>query len=638
MSIRRQLAVGISLLMVVIMGGNLAINIWQLRTDLAKQLNARADETATTLALTMTHSAQSGDDASLRSMIDVMFDRGYYRHIRFEFTDGKGVVERVATELHSSGGPSWFKSVLPIPPAYAEAFVTQGWNQLGTLAVVMHEGPAYQQLWTLVKAELAWFALMTFILLYGLRLMLRWQLEPLKDIIAMAEKLSNHQFLHITQEPKSKELKSLVGAMNQLSDRLQASHIAHGDTVKRLQRDTYFDGLTDLHNRKGWDQFLQQWMTPDHFSCGWMMLIRIDNLAELNRKLGRTQVDELILQLAMLLKTFPTLNHEHACTARVGGEFWIFCPDPLDLPYTKRMEDVVIALNKLSLVQQYHVNLVSAGLPINDIIAPASVKHQLDLLIEKGSEQREPLTLGSVENHAVTNWVHWQQKFTHALNHDQIRLFGLPCLNADGSILQMEVHCRLQLDSGEPLMASYFWPMVERLNLSVQFDRAIVLKWLALMPEVEHDWVLNLSEKSLLNDDFRHWFLETVPKESFGKLILECSEYTLAHLEDKAVRWLHEFVAAGGRLGVDRVGTSGKSFGFLARYPISQGKIEKRFIHNVDQQQDHAFFVAAMVQVFHGQNALCIVEGVETQAEKSTLIDLGVDGVMGYGVERPQAL
>lgn len=640
MSIRRQLAIGISLLMILIMSGNLLINILQLRTHLEKQLDARADETVTTMALSMTQNAAMKDSAGLRSMVDVIFDRGHFLQVRFDYVDSKDSVFRVAPDEFSGGAPKWFKALLPIKTGYAEAFVTQGWQQLGVLQIHMHKGALYQQLWTLVKAELAWFVLMTFILLYGLRVMLIWHLNPLKDIISMAEKLANNQFLHITRDPKSKELKSLVRAMNQLSDRLQASFLAHGDTVKRLQRDTYFDSLTELHNRRGWDQFLEQWMTSDGFSSGWMMLVRIENLTDLNRQMGKNQADELLMQIAMQLKSSAILHREHVCTARMGGEFWIFSPDPLDHPYRKRIESLATSLKQLSQVQQFGADLSMAALPLTEAVAPASVKHQLDLLVsQQGENKRDDVIIGRVDDHTVTNWVHWQQKLTTSLQQGLIYLFGQPCESTAGGLLQTEIHCRLDVGDEELLLAGYFWPMVERLNLAPQFDQAILEKWLELQIKMEkQDWVVNLSHNSLASDAFRQWFMEYIPQSAIECLIIECSEYTLVHLEDKVVHWLHNFVENGGRLSVDRVGTSGKSFGFLARFPIHQGKIEKRFIHNIHQQEDHAFFVAAMIQVFHAQNALCLVEGVELDQEKDTLIDLGVDGVMGYGIAKPQVL
>jgi len=45
-----------------------------------------------------------------------------------------------------------------------------------------------------------------------------------------------------------------------------------------------------------------------------------------------------------------------------------------------------------------------------------------------------------------------------------------------------------------------------------------------------------------------------------------------------------------------------------------------------------------MIKVLHSQGAKCYVEGVELDAEMQALIDLNVDGMMGYGVFEPQRL
>ena len=65
MSIRRQLALGMGVLMLVVMAGNLLLNIYQLRTHFDQQLSVRAEETATTLALSLTHNAQVKDNAGI---------------------------------------------------------------------------------------------------------------------------------------------------------------------------------------------------------------------------------------------------------------------------------------------------------------------------------------------------------------------------------------------------------------------------------------------------------------------------------------------------------------------------------------------------------------------------------------------
>ncbi|EAT12879.1 EAL domain-containing protein [Bermanella marisrubri] len=638
MSIRRQLAIGIGLLMIVIMGGNFIINVKQLVAHYEAQLQARADETATTLALSMTQSAERYDDASLRSMVDVIFDRGQFKQVRFDYVDSDKFVARYAPEEDVHDVPYWFQSVIDMQAGYAQEQVSKGWQQLGILSVKMHTAPMYQQLWIMFKAELAWFAIMGLIVVYGIRLLLNWQLQPLQDILVLVDKLARNQFVHIHKQPKSKELVDLVSAMNRLSDRLNASFVAHSETVGRLQQANFDDALTQLKNRRGWEQFLQEWMTENSFRPGWAMLIRIDNLQSLNSEFGQTKVDELLLQIAIFLKTHGSLNQEHVSIARTGGgEFWIFCPDPLDKQFTKHISELVESLTRLSFVEQFCAEIYAAALPVQSVIAPASLKHQLDLLFNRARTEHKTLLIGEMTDHTFTNWVHWQKALVEALNGQHLQLYRQPLFNIEGEIIQYELHSRLKMDD-RVMAAGEFWPLVERLKMTREFDERVIELFIKQFDKWQSvdTWVINISGASINQFSFRAWVEETLTADLRKKIMLEFSEYTLANLSGGAENWLHKMADQGLRISVDHLGTSGRNFSFLSRFPITQGKIQRRYIHNINQHTEHRFFVTGMIQILHGQKALCLAEGVETHAEKSMLIELGIDGVMGYGLAEPE--
>ena len=638
MSIRRQLALCIGLLMLLIMSGNLVINVLQLQSNYEQQLKARADETATTLALSMSHSALLEDDAALRSMVDVVFDRGHFAQIRFDYLDSDRSVVRDAEQGLAPNVPKWFKNAMKLSAGAARAHVSQGWQQLGYLTVTLHPGAMYLQLWRLVQAEIAWFGLMLFVAVYGLRLVLHWQLQPLKQVLTLVDKLAHNQFSHITEQPKARELKSLVNSMNALSDRLHQSFVAHGETVSRLQQDNFNDHLTGLNNRKGWERFLLDHMKDDNFSRGWMALLNVENLSQLNTQQGKSLTDELLAQIGWQLTHESLLSHEHVCVARTnGGEFWIFSPDPLDDKYLQRIKTIEKNLLHLSLLQQYQGQICMAVLPVHEVLSPSSLKHQLDLLLGRARTQHVGLLVGEVEEHTIINWQHWRQKLEEALAKGSIELYRQPLFNPKGDMLQQEVHCRLMCVGEASMAAGLFWPMVEKLALATAFDRLIVEKWQLHFDQHPHsgDWVLNLSGKSLNDENFCHWLEQVLSSEQKQALIIEFSEYTLVHSSDRARTWLGHITQQGVRLSVDHIGTSGKSFGFLARFPLYQGKIERRFIRDIHEHKENAFFVAGMVQVFHAQQTLCFAEGVESDQEKMALLELDVDGVMGYGLQKP---
>ena len=517
--------------------------------------------------------------------------------------------------------------------------VSLGWRQFGDVTVRLHPGFVYRDLWDLVLAEFAWFILMTLVAIYGVRMLLAWQLASLPELLELAEKLSENQFVRIDHKPAAKEFEKLVNAMNVLSGRLQASYKAHGETVRQLQRDKYQDGLTNLDNRRGWDHFLQDWMTQDGFAPGWMMLLQVVNLAELNQKQGKSEVDQLLKQIASAMKEDTLLAHENVHIARPGGsEYWVFCPDPLDRAFKPRIQGLFERLNQLSRRQSMEAQLCAAALPIAQVLEPAAAKHQLDLTLRQALEQNQECLIGETQDHQMTNWVHWQQRLKKILQHQDILLFSQPLVNTEQTPIQYEIHCRLKDEHGQPMMAGFFWPLIEELKLAPDFDRLILTKWMKQLDDDVTEWVVNISGQSLNSESFRIWFETEVPERYWSQLILEFSEYTLANADGEVEAWLHGLIHKGLRMSVDHLGTSGESFGFLARFPLAQGKIERRYTRNIHEHKDNRFFVAGMIKVLHSQGAKCFVEGVEQKEEMQTLIDLDVDGMMGYGLFEPLRL
>ncbi len=684
--------------MILIMGGNFVISVVQLRSQFEQQLQNRAEEAATSLALSMVHSVDNQDDATIRSLIDVVFDRGDFQSIYFRYVDQRPEISRgmKAPDAHSAlHHLGWmarqFNRMLRLKPAVAQASVTQGWRQLGELTVQVSTASVAEHFWRLALADAAWYALMTFVTLYCVHLLLTLQLKPLHLLLRRLDGLGKGQFRALNGEslsrhPPVKEFEQLTQAIEVLSQRLEQSYAEHSDTIQSLQRNHYEDTLTGLGNLKSWDRFVQHWMSPEVFAPCWMMLIQVENLHHINRRLGKPEGDRLLIQMAKHLKQSVELEHENVHIARgVGGEYWVCCPSPISRQFQQPAEVILRRLWQLPLVNQMEARMRAAVIPLAHITQIHVIKHQLDRLIRRAHDSHTDWLVDEPDQLAITNWVQWQQRLAKALRENQIELFVQPlyAYEPDGDgvsitlagvkqqqrILQYEIHCRLCCNGQPSMRAGAFWPMVEELGLAADFDRLIVEVFLqhSAVRSTGGQWVINLSGQSLMSTDFRQWFLETVLTSEQLKhvqLMLEFSEFTLAKTlkssihrhptsvsqpqaelddtmtqeGDAAMEWLYTLSKKGIGLSVDHLGTSGQSFGFIAHFPIKQGKIERRYIHRIQHQPDSALFVTGMANILHSQHAKCFVEGVETEEEFQSLASLNINGLMGYGVEEPKAL
>ena len=78
MKLGRILFGGVSLIFILVLAGVETVHIHFTQRNLQLQLDAHANETATALALSLSALMQPEDTAMARTIINPVFDRGYY--------------------------------------------------------------------------------------------------------------------------------------------------------------------------------------------------------------------------------------------------------------------------------------------------------------------------------------------------------------------------------------------------------------------------------------------------------------------------------------------------------------------------------------------------------------------------------
>ncbi len=122
----------------------------------------------------------------MNSMVDAIFDRGYYKTISVITVDGDTLIER-NNPVTSKDVPSWFINNVDLRLPTAEAMVMSGWKQAATVVVVSHPGYAYRELWKNTVDTFWLFSLTTITaLLLGI-LAIRLLLKPLQRVEEQAE-------------------------------------------------------------------------------------------------------------------------------------------------------------------------------------------------------------------------------------------------------------------------------------------------------------------------------------------------------------------------------------------------------------------------------------------------------------------
>ncbi|MBD8662638.1 MULTISPECIES: bifunctional diguanylate cyclase/phosphodiesterase [unclassified Rhizobium] len=128
-----------------------------------------------------------------------------------------------------------------------------------------------------------------------------------------------------------------------------------------------------------------------------------------------------------------------------------------------------------------------------------------------------------------------------------------------------------------------------------------------------------------------------------SRLVIEITEAVLMHDNPEIRRLLDEIRNIGCRIALDDFGTGYSSLSYLSRFPVDIVKIDQSFIRSLNNGDDdidrrNKMLIEGIAAISHKMNCHVVAEGVETEYQRSTLIDMGIEYAQGYYFARPQAI
>lgn len=123
-------------------------------------------------------------------------------------------------------------------------------------------------------------------------------------------------------------------------------------------------------------------------------------------------------------------------------------------------------------------------------------------------------------------------------------------------------------------------------------------------------------------------------RQYFDQVVLEVTEHN--ELNDSELDILLKRSSDDGfGLAIDDYGTGFSNTASLLRYLPNCVKIDRLLITNVNEDNKKKHFVRGIVEFAHTNGFYALAEGVETEAELKTVIELGVDLIQGFYLARP---
>lgn len=107
------------------------------------------------------------------------------------------------------------------------------------------------------------------------------------------------------------------------------------------------------------------------------------------------------------------------------------------------------------------------------------------------------------------------------------------------------------------------------------------------------------------------------------------------HDIDQAASKLRAIKSLGVRLALDDFGTGYSSLSYLRSFPVDVVKIDKFFVDEIETDEGSSALVQAILRLGLGLTFEVVAEGIETQEQMRSLIDLGCRYGQGYYLAHP---
>ena len=377
-----------------------------------------------------------------------------------------------------------------------------------------------------------------------------------------------------------------------------------------------------------------------------VMVMDLDGFKEINDSLGHAAGDDLLVELGRRLKAALRTSDT---VARLGGdEFGVL------LPHASVPDHVLRAVDRMQAAIANPVTLQGLSLSLEASIGIA--------LYPDDGKDVETL-LGCADGamyHAKaekSGWAFYDSsrvrqdtarltligELRRALEQRELVLYYQPKAGlADGEVHAVEALLRWSHPVRGLVPPDDFIPMAQQTGLIKPLTLYVIDEALRQCRSWQEDGLrlavaVNLFARNLVDADFptlvagllERWNVEP------GLLEFEITESAMLADPTRTKLILEQLSAMGIRLSIDDFGTGYSSLAYLKRLPVSEIKVDRSFVMNMDEDQDDATIVKSTIDLGRNLGLDVVAEGVESEQVWDRLKALGCTTAQGYYLSRP---
>lgn len=630
MSLAKQLFIVVSVLFLIIFSLNFLLSINNIKSYLETEAQTHAQDTATSLGLSLSPYMRNESDPTLETMINAIFDMGYYREIKLVNIDNKTLVN-VRNDKVFAEVPAWFIARLPMQVATASSEISSGWNPSGSINVTVNPGYAYLKLYQQAKQTLLFSTLTLIFALVALSILLRYVLLPLQAINQLALTITAGTFATISPLPWTKEVRNVAISMNTMSKKLEEMIQTLTKKLKTLGQKVQQDELTGLQKKSSFTTDMKQLFIAE--TAAFIFIIKIDALATLAKEHGAEQIDTFLQQFSEKLQQLSAeyANEQVIAYRFFGAEFALLAKLNSRLQAEALAQALSNILTDLATTYQ-RTDIAHIG------VTPFDALGSVDSHLAAAHEAYEQALLIGVNSYYIRQPEHnprdvaaWKELVFNVINNQayQVSYQGQVLAFADNAII-LEDALTIVYDNGVAITPmGTFISIAEKYAKIVDLDQGIIKLVIQHIKTagIKHAIAVSLSTRTVKHAGFRAWLSESLQQEGIApQLIFSISAYAAAK-EVETYREFFQFVhSLGAKVMLKRFETPSLTLDMVQQLHPDYIRLTRDLSNSIASDLSKRNFVITLQEAAKLLDVTLLAENTQDANAYTLLSELGLSG------------
>ena len=532
--------------------------------------------------------------------------------------------------------PSWFVDLISFKLEEKSSEISNGWKKSAIIYVSPNPGEAYAKLYEQAKSSVSYAIIAFLISMLILFVFVQYILRPLKRIESLAKSIAQGKFETIDSLPLTTEIKHVSIAMNDMSLKIESIITKLNRNLETLSKKLSKDELTGLPLKATFETDMKEMFIQKNE--GYILKIKINSLSNYAKNHTNSEINNLIKEFAKILKSVESVDKKYikATAYRFFGSEFVMILRNCD--YKGAIEICkIFKRNFEALRKKYKLQELAyiGGTPFNKYGTTPEMLQASTEAYEK-AKLIGPDEFSLRDNSDLARDMdEWKNLVYDIIDN---KIFNVEYINAtyslnedNNTLLMEEAFTSVKDKDGNNIPIGTFVSISEKYEKIVDFDKAVIQKVIKhiLVNNLKNDIMINLSLKSISNNDFLSWLHELIKrnKEISSKLIFSVTAYAVAKDVENFKSFCKEIHSTGAKVIVKRFESKFIPLNNLKDFNLDYIRLAREYTTDISLDSSKQSFVESIQELATLLNIKVYCENVQNDDDYKYIKKLKLNGL-----------